>query len=438
MKIIPLYISALALSAMLCCIHGAHAQSITINSVSGTSFCVGDPVNVNFTVTGLWGHNNAFTLQLSDPKGGFSGGFQNIGSLVDSVPGTFTISTTVPSSVSASGQYRVRILAAYPYLLSKDNGTDLSVGSVPEPFQFSTHGGYTIGGSVGSPVNFFAVSGDYNTDPDANDTAFWDFGPGATPQTATIVGYNVHSTGGFSQDATYSSVGDKTVSLKVSKPGGCRGNTFTSQIHIYDCTNPTIPHDAIVIDSNGVPSLSAKGYWVNPGFTFSPSDGDTVFAEPGSAITLSSRQRSHNCLIYLKHGAAYSAPESSSNAVIYADGTSVTTQSGVNLILSCPNLDFDYTNAPPNKIVTSGVLEDSPTSGITLAPNPATGWVSIKGLPSGDVNVSVMNILGETIIEQQDVRGPECALDLSKLAPGAYYARINSGRSVVTKVIIKH
>jgi hypothetical protein len=69
----------------------SHAQGISINSVSSSSFCAGDPISVSITVTGYWGHKNAFTLQLSESDGSFTPTFNNIGSIVDSVPGTFAI-----------------------------------------------------------------------------------------------------------------------------------------------------------------------------------------------------------------------------------------------------------------------------------------------------------------------------------------------------------
>src|SRR5437868_4652903 len=93
----------------------AGAQSVTMGSIPGTSFCSGDPIAVNFTATGFFGHRNAFTLQLSDPSGSFDNGFQNIGSLIDTLPGTFTITTIIPVTIVSSTHYRFRILAAIPY-----------------------------------------------------------------------------------------------------------------------------------------------------------------------------------------------------------------------------------------------------------------------------------------------------------------------------------
>src|SRR5438046_10134572 len=92
------------------------AQSVAINTISGSHFCAGDTISVTFTATGSWRAGNAFILQLSDPTGSFSNGFRNIGSLVDTLPGTFTIDTTIWAR--SSTHYRFRILAASPYITS--------------------------------------------------------------------------------------------------------------------------------------------------------------------------------------------------------------------------------------------------------------------------------------------------------------------------------
>ncbi len=168
------------------------AQTITFDSISGTSFCAGDPFSVTFTATGTWQHNNAFTIQFSNDSGTFDNGFQNLGSIKDTAPGTFTIVSTIPLGLyvqQSVARYidseanvgwkdsvivtydttriphdtiydttqipqmvwtldttydttfpthsRVRVMAANPYTVSADNGTDLVIGQAPEPYLFS-------------------------------------------------------------------------------------------------------------------------------------------------------------------------------------------------------------------------------------------------------------------------------------------------------------
>jgi hypothetical protein len=65
----------------------AGAQSVKIDAVSGSSFCLGGSISVTFTATGFADQSNTFILQLSDTSGSFSNGFPNIGSLVDTSQG---------------------------------------------------------------------------------------------------------------------------------------------------------------------------------------------------------------------------------------------------------------------------------------------------------------------------------------------------------------
>jgi len=411
-----------------------NALTVSISTISRTSFCSGDSIAVSFTVTGFFGHRNAFTLQLSDPTGSFLN-FQNIASLVDTLPGTFTINWTIPASTTPSRHYRFRILAAIPYVTSADNGSDIAIWTRP-----------TVGsdpnlnfGSTGTPITFA-------TGADSNETAYWDFGSGATPPTAitpaTVDPKDYFNNLYFTQDVTYSTPGDKAVTLSIVNAGGCSSTTETfERLHIYDCSNPSIPHDAIVINSDTTINLGplepSRTYWVNPGVSLNLPWGSghdsifTIFAEPGSTIS-----GAVYCILYMKHGSVFST-SGGRNSVIFGDGTSINVASN-NFTLHCPTLDFDYTNAPPNAAhPLDGVVNTSLPS-VTISPNPTRGIISIQGAPSNDLNVSVMNLLGETVMELKNLNSPDFTLDLSKLVPGTYYIRFSSANSVVTKKIIKN
>ncbi len=401
----------------------ATGQSVTINSISGTSFCTGDSISVHFTATGFWGHRNAFTLELSDPTGSFNNGFLNIGSLIDTLPGTFTINWTIPANTTPSTNYRFRILAAIPYTTSADNGSDISIGT-SRAFGIDD----VIAGSIGTPITFTA--GDIVKNRDApQENVFWDFGSGATPATATTSGiFDGIQVIEFSQDVTYSTPGDKTVTLSLLNAGGCTP-TVTYPLHIYDCSIPSIPRDAIVIDSNTIIG-SSKTYWANPGVTLNGANNDTIFAEPGSTIS-----GARNCILYIKQGSVFTS-SLGQNSVIFGDGASINTKSN-DFTLHCPALDFDYTNAPPNAAHPADAVANTSLPSLTISPNPTRGIISIQGAPSNDLNISVMNLLGETIMQLKNPHSPDFTLDLSKLVSGTYYVRFSSANSVVTKMVVR-
>ena len=427
MKTIRLPFSAYIICALLFCSGLAQGQTIAINSVSGTSFCDDDSISVTFTAAGFWGHRNAFTLQLSDPTGSFSN-FQNIGSLLDTLPGTFTINTAIPF-VASSPHYRFRILAAIPYMTSADNGSDIGIWT--RPYAGST----TLGpGFTGTPITFTTGFGPADL-ADLSYIANWDFGSGATPAKATTPATRDYFDGvQFSQDVMYSTPGDKTVTFTIVSPGGCSG-TGTYKLYIYDCSNPSIPHDAIIINSDTTIAANLKTYWINPGFTLTLNGPkqDTIFAEPGSTIS-----GAYGCILYMKGGSVLIlTPYSGSNTVIFGNGAS-TNPGSSDFTLNCPTLDFDYTNAPPNAAhPIESVKSDLNSVSITLSPNPTTGMLSVQGLPSDNITLSVFNLLGEMVIVQKNPQAPDFTLDLSKLVPGTYYIRFSSANSVVTKMVVR-
>jgi hypothetical protein len=396
----------------------ASAQTITINSVSGTSFCSGDPVSVTFTVTGFWGHRNAFTLQLSDPSGSFSGGFQNLGSLVDTLPGTFTITTTIPGG--SSTHYRFRILAAIPYTTSADNGSDIAIGSRIWNNYLSYQGPDVA--STGTPITFSLATDPENKD---NFSGIWDFGSGASPAS---VPFNISGPMAVSSTSvTYSTPGHKITTITLS--GGCAA-TATLELDVYDCSIPAIPHDAIVINSDMV-DVNRGIYWVNPGFTLTSPNYDTIFAEPGSTIS-----GAISCLIYMKSGSVFNN-SIGSNRVIFGDSVSISASKHHDFTLNCPTLDFDYTNAPPNAAhPLEGVVNISLPS-LTISPNPTNGNISINGLPPNVLDISIMNLLGETEMKIAKPNSPDLQIDLGKLSHGVYYVRFAMPGAVVTKKIVK-
>src|SRR5205807_3273503 len=248
----------------------SQAQSVTIGVIPASSFCGGDSVSVKFTVTGFFGHKNAFTLQLSDATGSFASGFTNLASITDTLPGTFTIAAAIPRMTS-SLHYRFRILAAVPYMTSADNGSDITTSTVP----YFTLNARTP--SIFDPdVVQAGVTAQFNLSPSkfVVDSIFWNFGPDATPSTAI---------GGLSPKVIYSTGGNKAGSVRLVAPGGCSRTSPFSE-YVFDC-NPSIPHYAKVIDSSGDDFSRNAVLWVNPGVVLGlQGTQDTVFAEPGSIL----------------------------------------------------------------------------------------------------------------------------------------------------------
>jgi len=403
----------------------ASAQTISINSVSGSTFCGGDPVSVSFTVTGFWQHNNAFTLQLSDPSGSFTNGFSNLSSIKDTLPGTFTFSTAAPKTAVASTHYRVRVIGALPYVESADNGSDLAIGQAP-------HLGLEINSitGVGMPLVALTTPPAYEDNTVLLDTFYWNLGDGGVPADTSGVGLwalETDSSSGTPTIITYSTAGTKTVTVRVVTPEGCSA-TATGTVHVFDCSSPVIPHDAHVIDTNATVYYDTTAIWVNPGVTvYVGGGGDTIFAESGSTITYAGGEN----IIYLKPGAVLN--NGGGNIVIFATGAN---PSHPAYQFSCPSLTFDYSTAPPNKAMGPlAVQAPSVPISVTLSPNPSTGTVQISGMPDQAREISVLDVLGKTVIDFEH-SAPTMTLDLSKHPKGTYYFRFLVGTTVTTKAIV--
>ncbi len=400
--------------------------TIAINSVSGTTFCAGDPLSVTFTVTGTWGHTNAFTLQLSNDSGTFDNGFTKLGSVIDTAQGTFTINTSIPPATPYSSHYRFRVIGAYPYTVSEDS-SDILVGEMPSNVVSMTDpGAIAVNDSLG--FGFASVN--------ADDTLYVDFGSGAN-QVDSVSFFSSFYGDPFIE--IYSTGGWKTITLRCVGPGGCSvSDTF--HIYVYDCTNPVVPHDAVIVSTNTVftsNNESYKTFWVNPGVSLTIGDNidDTIFAEAGASIFGQNGGQTRD-IEYLKTGAT-SDPDFE-GMVVYAPGASVTAGGGT---LECSGLAFDYTVAPPNSIMHindgAGVATTNTIPAqIEIFPNPTNGIVMLQNIPMGS-NVMVMNVLGETV-QTENARGnTNLTLDLSNSTAGTYYIRIASGNSVTTKSIVK-
>ena len=426
MKTIAVKFILLSVLALILIPTLSRGQAISIGSVSATRFCAGDPLSVTFTVTGTWGHNNAFTLQLSNDTGTFDNGFTRLGSIIDTVPGTFTISTTIPPATPFSSHYRFRVIGAKPYTESADNGSDILIGQKPSQDSIGTPSVLESAVAVGVPITFNMFR--Y---PTGDDTVHIDFGAGAANRFVTLF----DGTSG-----TYNSPGLKTVVVEWVAPGGCSARD-SFQVYAFGCDNPVIPHDAIIVSSDTVFSnnnQSNKTFWLNPGVSLTLGDNvsDTIFAEAGSSISGQGGQTDD--IVYLKKGA--SSDPDFDGVVVYQPGSSLTNTNSQSIrTVECPDLTFDYSVAPPNKAFPqNGVVNtDEISKAITISPNPTNGNITINGLPQNVTDISVMNLLGAMEMKIAKPNSSDLQIDLGKLSPGIYYVRFAMQGAVVTKKIIK-
>ncbi len=410
----------------------ASAQTLTINSVSATQFCEGDPISVSFTASGAFEPSNVYRLQIL-----IGGSFTNIASIKDSTGGTKTISTTIPSGLGNSSHYRLRISSAAPYVLSSDNGSDIGIGSLPTSFYISA--GIPAGIFRAGTPSEIGVEADRDL---AGDSIFFDFGTGASPATlSALIPSQMHGvTASYSGTTTYSTLGSKMVTARIQSLGGC-SETATNSFSVVDFCKPAIPKDAIVIRSDTTMAEHGGVYWVNPGvtltfLTLSDAKPLTIFAEPGASIPALAQCN----IAYLKAGASYKCLSVIQQTIVEGTGTSISLDPFNNATLvSCPNLDFDYTNAPPNAAFPSaGVAATTPAAPVELFPNPASGIVTVSNAPADLMRVDVLNVLGAEVKRLENIHsGGPLQFDVATLPAGIYYIRFATPTSVATRKIVR-
>jgi len=106
---------------------GTETLSISIGSMI-SSCCAGSLVSVPFSVKGAYLSGNVFTAQLSNSTGNF-GSPVTIGTITSINSGT--ISATIPISTIPGTGYRIRVVSNNPAITGTDNGTNITVNSIP-------------------------------------------------------------------------------------------------------------------------------------------------------------------------------------------------------------------------------------------------------------------------------------------------------------------
>ena len=139
---------------------GAYESSYSITSaVSISGVCVGATLPVAYTAVGTYTAGNTFTAQLSNAAGSFASPV-SIGTVTATASSTIT--TTIPAGTATGSGYRVRVVSSNPALSGPDNGTNITVNTVPAKPAITAGGATTFcaGGSVTltAPAGFTAYS----------------------------------------------------------------------------------------------------------------------------------------------------------------------------------------------------------------------------------------------------------------------------------------
>ncbi|GAB3203362.1 photosystem II stability/assembly factor-like uncharacterized protein/uncharacterized membrane protein [Pontibacter aydingkolensis] len=104
---------------------GGGAPTITTETISMSTLCAGSNISIAFSTTGNFGGGNNFIAQLSDATGSFANPI---------TIGTSTVSpigAVIPSGTLAGTAYKVRVIASSPATIGSNNGTNITINSIP-------------------------------------------------------------------------------------------------------------------------------------------------------------------------------------------------------------------------------------------------------------------------------------------------------------------
>lgn len=83
---------------------------------------------------------------------------------------------------------------------------------------------------------------------------------------------------------------------------------------------------------------------------------------------------------------------------------------------------------------TIGINEPGNTDGFSIYPNPARGWVMLKGVEASG-EVTIYNAIGEQVFASV-ITHPSSVIDVSKLSEGIYFIRVKQGDKIITRKLI--
>ncbi len=220
------------------------SNTITTQTLSGSSFCKGGIVNISFQVTGSINIGNVYTAELSDVNGSFTNA-SIIGTLTSSNLSDI-IPAVIPTNASAGNTYRVRVKASTPQTIGSDNGINLTISNLP-----NVNAGADVSICLGESVELKA---------NGAITYFWEHGADSSATTVTptentlYVVTGVGANGCSNTDSVFVTVKpNESPSISIALDGFTLVSTIASGNQWYK--------DGNMIPAETNQTLNASIYW---------------------------------------------------------------------------------------------------------------------------------------------------------------------------------
>lgn len=241
----------------------------------------------------------------------------------------------------------------------------------------------------------------------------------------TIYSWNFGAFGANASN-TYTSNGLKIVCLTISDTSANCSDTYCDSLIVSSVTGSTVCNPSVVytLSKDSTTSLTWNAYPTYPsnitGATWSWGDGSSTTG------------------LYPSHTYSAAGTYSTCVTVSVSCGTITATYCYVAAIWKgTDNNDMIQVNV--KSTTPTGIKSNTKADGwISIYPNPSNGEFTLDlntGTDQKQNTVSVYNMMGELVFEKQVTANSKQTIDVSQLANGTYFVKVNSGNSSFHKKI---
>jgi hypothetical protein len=407
-------------------------------AISNTSLCAGATLNVPYKIEGTAAAGNVFTAQLSNAAGNFSAPI-NIGTL--SSTGSGTISATIPSTVLAGSNYRVRVVGSDPLQAGERNNANIVINNAPlfltQPVASTVcvNSNASITASVSSNANALQ----------------WYFGASAvataTNAVLSLPGVQSSQGGNYYLAASNAcgSISSNTITFTVNDPSVaisgntsvCAGatttltaagtanyswNTGANTSSIVSTPASTVSYTVTGIDAQGCMDTETVTVMVNTLPNVSALTNNTLLCT-GQTVTLTAGGA--NTYTWSTNEASMSI---SVNPTITTNYTVTGTDAN-----GCENSAVITQSVSLCTGIAKAVEANGPV--MNVYPNPFQDHITIlTGTTTG--NLKIVDVLGKVVYEAE-VKGDDVRINLGHLNSGVYYVVVKDAHKTFNQKIIK-
>jgi len=206
-------------------------NSIAAATFTGTAFCPGDAMTINFAATGTYNSGNVFTAQLSNAAGSFVAPTA-IGQISSQTAAP--ISATLPLGTAVGTGYRIRVVSSNLATTGANNGTNITVAAGPTAGVASI-GSDSICSGTNTTVTLTGVVGSAVWESSSNGTSFVassfignSFNTGNLTQSVYLRAIVINSCGSDTSNAAYVVVLPTPTALFTAAQGSAFDVTFSN------------------------------------------------------------------------------------------------------------------------------------------------------------------------------------------------------------------